>query len=359
MGLERTLAVLNGLDDDYQTEVFLPVIRQIEQLSGKSYQDDQKSFRVLADHIKAATFLLAEGLEPSNVERGYVLRRLIRRGIRYSRNLEIKTGFTQKISESVIEIYKERYPELVENKDFIFKELHKEEEKFNQTLEKGEKQFKKIAQEGDRISGEEAFDLYQTYGFPLEMTKELAGEHNLSVDEDGFHKELKQHQEKSRIAAGKFKSGLADHSEQTTKYHTATHLLLASLRKVLGENIEQKGSNITPERIRFDFSYPQKLTDDQIKQIEDLVNQKIKEDLPVSVEEMTLDEAKEKGVTGVFESKYGEKVKVYYVGDKSDPFSAEICAGPHMERTGDLGAFKIVKEESSSSGVRRVKAILE
>ena len=360
MGLERMLAVLKGLDDDYQTDLFLPIIKKTEELSGKKYKENKKAFRVLADHIKAAVFLLSEKLEPSNTERGYILRRLIRRAIRYSKDLDIEIGFTQKLAEEVVEIYKEEYPEVIDNKEFIFRELHKEEEKFNQTLEKGEKEFQKIAQKGEKISAKESFNLYQTYGFPLEMTKELADEHGLSVDEDGFKKELEKHQELSRTAAaGKFKSGLADHSEQTTKYHTATHLLLASLRQVLGKDIEQRGSNITSERLRFDFSYPEKLTDEQIKQVEELVNQKIKEDLPVVMEEMSLEEAKKRGILGVFDSKYGEKVKVYYIGDKNNPFSAEICAGPHVEKIGCLGTFKITKEESSSSGVRRIKAVLE
>jgi len=378
MGVERTISVLNGKKDTFDNELFYPIFQKIEELSGKKYNPSQPSLnlrggeeggvtramRIVADHIKAATFILAEGLEPSNVERGYVLRRLIRRAIRYGKQLGINETFTFKVAQVVIEIYQEIYPELRQRKDFIINQLVKEEEKFRETLERGLKQFEKIISQGS-ISGKDAFDLYQTYGFPIEMTAELAKEKNISVDEKEFIEELKRHQELSRAGAEqKFKGGLADHSEQVIKYHTAAHLVLAALRHVLGDHVSQKGSNITAERLRFDFSHPQKMTSEEIKKVEDLVNEKIAADLPVKIEEMSLEEAKAQGATGVFESKYGEQVKVYTVTDPETsselaPFSREICGGPHVERTGILGRFKIVKEESSSAGIRRIKAILE
>jgi len=378
MGVERTISVLNGKKDTFDNELFYPIFQKIEELSGKKYNPSQPSLnlrggeeggvtramRIVADHIKAATFILAEGLEPSNVERGYVLRRLIRRAIRYGKQLGINETFTFKVAQVVIEIYQEIYPELRQRKDFIINQLVKEEEKFRETLERGLKQFEKIISQGS-ISGKDAFDLYQTYGFPIEMTAELAKEKNISVDEKEFVEELKRHQELSRAGAEqKFKGGLADHSERVIKYHTAAHLVLAALRHVLGDHVSQKGSNITAERLRFDFSHPQKMTSEEIKKVEDLVNEKIAADLPVKIEEMSLEEAKAQGATGVFESKYGEQVKVYTVTDPETsselaPFSREICGGPHVERTGILGRFKIVKEESSSAGIRRIKAILE
>ncbi len=380
MGVERTTAVLNGLKNVFETDVFLPIILEIKKIAGisnkpldsfdelynpgqlvqreieglKEKAEKERAVRIIADHIKAATFILAEGLEPSNVERGYVLRRLIRRAVRYGKQLGINDIFTFKVVQVVIDIYHDIYPELKENKNFIEEQLVREEEKFRDTLERGLKEFEKLSKDG--ISGKEAFDLYQTYGFPLEITVDLAREKGVIVDEKEFTKELEQHQELSRTATqGTFKSGLADHSEQVIKYHTAAHLMLAALRKVLGGHVSQKGSNITAERLRFDFSHPEKMTPEQIKQVEDLVNEKIQEDLPVEMEEMSLEEAKKQGAMGVFESKYGEKVKVYTI----DNFSKEICGGPHAKSTGILGKFKITKEESSSAGVRRIKAILE
>ncbi len=363
MGVERTIAVLNGLEDNYLTDCFLPIIKKIEELSGKKYgedKEDTRAMRIIADHIKASVFIIADGIIPSNIEQGYVLRRLIRRAIRYGRILGIQ-NFTTKIAEPVFEIYND-YELLKKNKKKIIQELKKEEEKFLKTLEKGIKIFEKIANESkEEISGKDAFLLYQSYGFPLEMTIELAKERGIKVDEKGFKEELKKHQELSRTASeGRFKSGLADNSEATTKLHTATHLLLAALRKVLkDENIIQKGSNITSERLRFDFSFPRKLTKEELEAVEALVNEKIKEGLEVKREEMTLEEAKAKGAIGVFENKYGEKVSVYTIGPDEAPFSKEICAGPHVSNTKELGKFKIIKEESSSAGVRRIKAILE
>ncbi|MEK7482304.1 MAG: alanine--tRNA ligase, partial [Patescibacteria group bacterium] len=357
MGLERVAMILQGKDNVYETELFTLIIEKIAEISGALYLGNEKPFRIIADHIKAATFLLAERLTPSNTERGYVLRRLIRRAIRYGRLLGIEKNFTASIAETVIKIYENVYPELRDNQEFIFDELLKEEDKFSVTLSKGLKEFEKTVKEN--ISGKEAFDLYQSYGFPIEMTAEMAREKNAAVDEQGFQEELKKHQELSRTAsAGQFKSGLADSSEQTTKYHTATHLLLAALRQILGDSVEQKGSNITSERLRFDFNFNRKLSDSELKQIEDLVNEKIQADLPVVCEEMETDKAKEQGAIGVFGHKYADRVKVYTIG-QADVCSKEICAGPHAGRTGSLGVFKIIKEEAVSAGARRIKAILQ
>ncbi len=352
MGVERTTAVLNNCKSVYETDLFKPIIDKIKELSKK---EDTKAERIIADHLRAATFVLAEKIVPSNIERGYILRRLIRRAIRFGRILEMEKGFTKEIVEVVIDNYKDEYPELEKNKDFIFEELEKEEERFMKTLEAGLKVFNKLAKEGD-ISGEKAFLLFQSYGFPLEMTVELAKERELKVDVDGFHKAYKKHQEISRVGAEKeFKGGLADSSYETTKLHTATHLLAEALRRVLKRDIVQKGSNITPERLRFDFNFDRKLTDEEIKKIEDLVNEKIKEGLPVIKKEMTLEEAKKIGAQGVFEGKYGEKVFVYFIND----FSKEICGGPHVKNTKELGEFKIVKQKSIAAGVRRIKAIVK
>ncbi len=353
MGIERTLAVLNGYNNVYEIELLKPLIKKMEEISGRKYQDENiRPFRIIADHVRAAVFILAEGLEPSNVERGYVLRRLIRRAVRYGKQSGIKEAFTSKAAQAVIDIYKDIYPELRDRKDFIEEQLTREEGKFGETLEKGLKQFEKK----EKISGKDAFDLYQTYGFPLEMTVELAKEKGIAVDKEEFDRELKKHQETSRASAEqKFKGGLADHSEEVVKYHTAAHLMLAALRQTLGEHVVQKGSNITAERLRFDFSHPEKLTPEQIKTVEDIVNRQIEKDLPVKMEEMTLEEAKKENAMGVFEARYGERVKVYSIGD----FSKEICGGPHAQNTGILGKFKIAKEEASSAGVRRIKAILE
>ncbi|MDO8524215.1 MAG: alanine--tRNA ligase [bacterium] len=354
MGLERTTMVLQGKSNVYETELFTPIINRISEISGKQYEENTKSFRIIADHIKASVFILADGLVPSNTERGYVLRRLIRRAIRYGKLLGIESAFTGEIAKVIIAMYENVYPELKENQEFILNELQKEEERFLTCLDRGLKEFEKINM--PIISGEEVFNLYQTYGFPLEITREIAKEKDKEIDEKGFQEELKKHQELSRTAsAGQFKSGLADDSEQTTKYHTATHLMLAALRQVLGGDVQQKGSNITSERIRFDFSFERKLTPEEIKKVEDLVNEQIKKELPVVCREMETQKAFDEGATGVFGHKYPEKVKVYSAGE----FSKEICAGPHVENTKTLGVFKIIKEEASSAGVRRIKAILQ
>jgi len=356
MGVERTLSVMNNIKDDYLTELFYPLIQELEKLSKKKYEET-KEMRIIADHIKAATFILAENIEPSNTEQGYVLRRLIRRAVRHGKTLMIYNNFTKILANIVIGIYKE-YPELEENKEFILKEIDKEETRFRETLASGLNYFNKIIQKsGKIISGEDAFLLYQSYGFPIEMTQELAKEKGLKIDLEGYKKEFEKHQELSRTATeGRFKSGLADNSEETTKLHTATHILNQALRIVLNQpDLHQKGSNITAERARFDFSFDRKLTPEELKKVEDLVNQKIKEKLIVKKEELTLDQARKAGAQGAFEHKYGEKVFVYSIGN----FSKEICMGPHVKNTQELGKFKITKEEASSAGVRRIKAILE
>ncbi len=366
MGLERTLAVLNGKETIYQTDLFELIILKIKELAGKiCYKDkpcsdeDKKAIRIIADHLRAVTFIMGEhkNITPSNIGQGYIVRRLIRRAIRFGKKLGIeKTNWLKEIAEVVIEKYKDIYPELEKNKNLILSELNKEEEKFTLTLENGLKEFSKL----QIISGKDAFNLYQTYGFPIEITEELAKEKGIKVDVEEFKNELEKHQELSRTAsAGMFKGGLADNSEQTTKLHTVAHLMLAGLRKVLGAEVLQKGSNITAERLRFDFSWKEKMTSEQINFVENFVNDIIKKDMPVVCEEMTLEKAKEFNAMGVFESKYGDKVKVYTIGESDNIVSREICGGPHVENTGILGKFKISKEESSSSGVRRIKAILE
>ena len=356
-GVERIISALNKLEDDYLIDCFKGIIKKTEDLTAKKYKNYQKEMRIIADHIKASVFIISDGISPSNKEQGYILRRLIRRAIVNMNKLGVKKNFEiSEIGEKVIEVYKD-YSNLQKNKIQILNELKKEEKKFLETLERGLNLFNKLAKNKKIISGKNAFLLYQSYGFPIEMTEELAKEKKIKIDIEDFKKEQKKHQELSKTAAkGKFKSGLADHSESTTKLHTAAHLLLSSLRKVLkNENIIQKGSNITPERLRLDFSFPRKLTESEIKQTEKLVNDKIKESIDVIKEEMPLEEAKKRGALGIFQEKYGKKVFVYSINN----FSKEICAGPHIKNTKELGHFKIIKEESSSSGVRRIKAVLE
>lgn len=364
LGLERMTAVMNGWDDNYKTDLFGNLINRLEELSGRRYgssTETTKAMRVVADHIKAATFIIGDdkGIAPSNTDQGYVVRRLIRRALRYAKMLEIQEkDLAAQLSRIVIKDYQDVYPELANNEAFIIDSLSQEEEKFMQTLERGLKEFIKLSS-GD-ISGSEAFNLYQSYGFPLEMTEEMAQEKGIKVDKNGFLLELKKHQDLSRTAAaGKFKGGLADAGEETTKLHTATHLLLSALRQVLGDHVYQRGSNITPERLRLDFNHPDKLTPEQLTKIEELVNSAIKSDYSVTYEEMSVEEAKNQGAMGVFSSKYGEKVTVYTVGRQDETFSKEICGGPHVQRTGELGHFRIQKEEASSAGVRRIKAVLE
>ena len=355
-GLERATAILNNLDNVYDTDLFIPIIDEIKKLSGvKNPNLEQlKSIRIVSDHIRSAIFIMGDdlGICPSNVNQGYVVRRLIRNAIRHGKLLGIKDVFTFKIAEVVIKEMSEFYPELSKNKDFIINQLVEEEEKFIKTLENGLKEFNKL----EKITGSDAFKLYSTYGFPLEMTIDLIKEKALTFNINEFHKEFEKHKELSRTASsGMFKGGLADHSEIVTKYHTATHLLHQALRETLGEHVEQRGSNLTAERMRFDFSHPDKLTPDQLQMIEDLVNEKIKESLPILCELKPIDEAKKCGAIGLFGNKYGEQVNVYAIGD----FSKEICGGPHVQNTFELGHFKIIKEESASAGVRRIKAVLE
>ncbi len=359
MGVERTVAMLEHKKSIYDIEVFSPIIKKIRKIAKIQEPDkkQEKSIRIITDHLKAATFILAEGIIPSNLDRGYVLRRLIRRAIRHGRFLGIN-NFAKKIVEEVIKIYQKDkdYKYLEKNRDFIFVELEKEEQKFLNTLEKGMKKFEQLVKDKEKISGKDAFLLFQSYGFPLEMTQEMAREKNLEVDVRGFHKELEKHQQISRQATEKrFKAGLADITKETTKLHTATHLLHQALRDVLGKQVQQKGSNITKERLRFDFSYDKKLTEEQIKEIEKIVNDKIKQALPVKKQEMTPAEAKKQGALSFFEEKYGKKVFVYSIGN----YSKEVCAGPHVKNTKELGKFRIIKEEGIGTGVRRIKAVLE
>ncbi|MCF7835854.1 MAG: alanine--tRNA ligase [Candidatus Marinimicrobia bacterium] len=331
MGLERLAMVVQKTKNIFETDLFAPIL---EATNGN---------RIIADHMRGSVFLVSDGIKPSNLGAGYILRRLIRRAYRHSKMSNIK------IAEKVIEIYGEFYPELKTNKEEVIREIIQEEEKFGKTLEKGEKELQRL---GEKVSGKEAFVLFSTYGYPVELIEE-AGK---KIDRQEFEAEMEKHQELSRTAsAGMFKGGLVDDNEETTKLHTAAHLLLAALRKVLGSHVEQKGSNITSERLRFDFSHPEKLTDEQKEEIEKLVNEQIGKDLPVTCEEMSPEEAKKDGAVGSFEHKYGDKVKVYAI----DNFSKEICGGPHVEKTGVLGKFKIKKEKASSAGVRRIKAVLE
>ena len=365
MGLERTNCILQGKTSVYLTEVFQPIINKIEELSNYKYGDDEekdKSVRIIADHSRASVFILGDqkGVTPSNLGAGYVLRRLIRRAVRHGRKLGIEDAFLAKIAETVVENFKCAYPELEQNKEKIYNELTAEENKFRETLRKGEVEFQKLLPNLMKnpqkvIPGRVAFRLYDTFGFPIELTQELADENGFTVDVEGFKEAEKKHQELSRSqSAGTFKGGLAEQSEITTKYHTATHLLQQALVNVLGDHVAQKGSNITAERMRFDFTHPQPMTKEEIQQVEDIVNEQIKRDLPVTMEIMDLEEAKNSGARALFGEKYETKVKVYTIGD----FSKEVCGGPHVEHTGLIGTFKIAKEQSSSAGVRRIRAVI-
>lgn len=363
MGLERTVCVLNGFKSVYETDVFAPIIKKLEELSGKNYLESDlvtRAMRIVADHVRSAVFLIGDemGIVPSNVDQGYVLRRLIRRAVRFGNRLGLGKGDLINVAQEYINIYGEVYSELTQNSNKIIEELTKEEEKFLRTLVAGEKEFARVADRltGDTIDGATAFKLYDTYGFPLEMTVEFARERGLSVDEKGFEACFAEHQKLSHDASGqRFKGGLADSGEATTNLHTATHLLQASLRRVLGDEVAQKGSNITPERLRFDFSFHRPMSQEEVKQVEQLVNDAINAKIPVVCEELPIQQARERGAIGLFGDKYGEVVKVYTIGD----VSMEMCGGPHAQNTGDLGRFVITKEQSSSSGVRRIKAELK
>ncbi len=377
-GFDRMLLFLNGLDDGYKTDLFLPVISALEKASGKVYDnggEDRKAMRIVADHTRTAVMLIGDdqGVLPSNTGAGYVLRRLMRRAIRYCRQIGLNGEALLSCAKIFIEdIYGEAYPLLIKNEKYILDEIKKEADRFEATLAQGIKEFDKCVTSLQRknefmsksnpdyvnetvIGGKQAFRLYDTYGFPLELTEELAREHNLTVDRAGFDEAFKEHREKSRVLeAGQFKGGLESHSQTATYYHTATHLLLAALKQVCSPDICQKGSNINEERLRFDFNFSRKLTDEEVARVEELVNGQIKLDIPVVMQEMTLEEAKNLGFTGVFDSKYGEVVKTYSIGE----FSREICGGPHAEHTGLLGTFKISKQENVSAGVKRIKAVL-
>ena len=363
MGLERTICMINGYKSVYETDLFSDIIEKIAQLSGKPYGEDEQStraMRIIADHIRTATFLMGDekGIVPSNVDQGYVLRRLIRRSVRFARQINVDSKELVTISKMYIDKYKKYYPELEQNESKVLEELAKEEEKFSKTLENGIKELEKVLtyMKNGVLNGKTAFRLYDTFGFPIEMTQEICKEKGYEVDLEGYKVAEAEHIKKSQAGAEqKFKGGLADSSEQTTYLHTATHLLLGSLQKLLSKDIHQKGSNITAERLRFDFNFDRPLTEEEKKMIEDNVNKAIKEDVKVVCEEMTVEQAREAGAEGVFGSKYGDIVKVYTMGD----YDKEICGGPHAEHTGQLGEFKIIKEQSSSAGIRRIKAVID
>ena len=358
MGVERITAVLEGVSDNYKSSIWSDVIDLICEISNLPYEGNEESMRIIADHIRTSVFISADpaGIKPSNTDQGYILRRLIRRAIRHAKklNIDINSNWEERIAKLIINKYRNYYKEIDENEEIVLNVLKEEKNRFNKTLERGLKEFNKVCNKD--IDGEIAFHLYDTYGFPIELTAELALEHNINVDIEGFKEKFKHHQELSRTAsAGKFKGGLAGNSEIETKYHTATHLLNAALKIVVGEDVHQKGSNITEERMRFDFSCDHKLTDEEKRKVEDLVNEWINEGLDVTRKEMTKKEALNSGAECEFIDKYPDIVTVYYIGD----VSKELCGGPHVENTKELGTFKIVKEEASSAGVRRIKAILE
>jgi len=369
-GLERILAILNGYDDNYLTDIWWPIIKKIEKISGKEYDQNKKEMRIIADHVKAAAMIMADDkkIVPSRNGAGYIVRRLVRRAVRYGKMLGIEKSFMLNIAETVIETYKDIYGEVGRNKNFVLIELAREEEKFRKTLDKGLKVFNKFTDffwgdesEDDSkvLLGKQVFDLYQSFGFPIEMIKEEAKSRGITVDTDGFDECVEKHKKLSQTAsAGMFKSGLADHSEATTKLHTVAHLLQSALRKVLGEHVEQRGSNINPERLRFDFSHPDKMTDEQIAEVENIVNKIIEKNLDVIREETSPEEAKNGGALGLFDSKYGNTVSVFTIKDRDQIISKEICAGPHVSKTGEIGKFKIKKEQSSSRGIRRIKAVV-
>ena len=363
LGVERVTAILEGYTDNYKSSVWKDVIEKIEEISGLRYtEENARSMRIIADHIRAIVMISGDnaGIKPSNTDQGYILRRLIRRMIRYAKklNIDINSNWEQELATLIINKYSKYYTELEKNKNDILETVKNEKIKFNRTLEKGLKEFEKAVNnlEGDLINKDIAFRLYDTFGFPIELTEELVGEMNLKVDVEGFKQKFKEHQEKSRAGAEqKFKGGLASTGEMETKYHTATHLLNAALKQVLGDHVHQKGSNITAERMRFDFSHSAKMTDEEKQKAEELVNQYIEQAIPVEKMEMKKEEALSLGAEAMFIEKYGDIVTVYKIGD----VSLELCGGPHVENTSKLGHFKIKKEEASSAGVRRIKAILE
>lgn len=361
LGFERLLLIGNGVSNVYETDLFRPIIEKIETVTGKTYNEKtMKSFRVLADHIRAASFILADpkSIEPSNADQGYILRRLIRRAIRMCLQLGVEDNMLLELAQVVIDDYQVSYPQLKKAESTILLELDKEYKKFSKTLSSGLKVANKYfeALENEELSGEAAFKLYDTYGFPLELTMELAEEMGKSVDRQGFEQCFKMHQEKSRSSAvGKFKGGLAENNDMSVKLHTATHLLHQALREVLGESVQQRGSHINGERLRFDFSFDRKVTKEELVAVEAIVNDVIDQNLAINMSEMTVEQAKNLGAIGLFDAKYGDLVKVYSIGS----FSLEICGGPHAKNTSELKHFRIVKEQSSSAGVRRIKAVID
>ncbi len=364
MGFERLVQVLGEVGSVYDTDMFLPIIEKIETISGKKYKENEKEFRVVADHMRGSAFLIVDGILPSNMERGYILRRLLRRSIRYARILSLPENWYSELVDTITERYKEDYPGLLEKKESVLTVISEENAKFLKTLERGIKELNKLTE----IDAKKAFDIFQTYGFPLEMIQEELEKKGLSVDEKEFQKEFEAHQEKSRaglekkfgghglaLDTGELKAGSEEDIKKVTGYHTATHLLHQALRQVLGEHVSQRGSDINADRMRFDFTHDEKMTPEQKEEVENIVNEKIKEDLEIKMEEMPFKKAQEEGALAFFRGKYPEIVKVYSIGS----FSKEVCGGPHVARTGELGHFRIKKEESSSAGVRRVRALLE
>lgn len=363
MGVERVTAILQGKASCYDTEIFAPLFAKLDELRGiETPAERTRSERIIVEHMRAATFIMGDGVTPGKVDQAYVLRRIIRRAIREAMKLELNKSFTVAMAQVVIDNYKDVYSELALNEKIILEEFEREERQFASALDRGTKEFEKLIArvpahiERKVISGKNAFNLYETYGFPIELTVEMAAEKGFTVDMEGYQKAFEKHQELSRQGAEqKFKGGLADHSDETARLHTATHMLHKALRIVLGDHVAQKGSNITAERLRFDFSHPDKMTPEQIAEVQKIVNEQIRRELPVICEEMTVDEARAAGAIGLFGDKYGERVKVYSIGD----YSKEICGGPHAQNSKDLGEFIIQKEESSSRGVRRIKAIIK
>ncbi|MFH1656342.1 MAG: alanine--tRNA ligase [Candidatus Nealsonbacteria bacterium] len=356
IGFERLLSVLDNKDSGYETDLFVPIIKKLEKITDKKYEGYKKEFRIIADHIRGSVFLISDKVLPSNLGKGYILRRILRRAIRYGNIIKAEKNFLNVLVEEVIKNYKDFYPEIESNKDNIIDVIKNEEEKFEKTLEKGIKQFQKIIKENKIIKGKDIFYLYETHGFPLELTEEIAKEKGIKIDKKGFEEALKKHQQISRAGVEKKFGGVGKSADyQSTKLHTTTHLLHQALRDVLGSDVQQMGSDINSERLRFDFSYTKKMTDEEIKKVENIVNQKIEQDLEVKKEEMSYDQAIKSGALAFFKEKYPEKVNVYSVG----LFSKEICAGPHVKKTFELGKFEIIKEQSSGAGIRRIKAVLK
>jgi len=358
-GLERLICILQNKKSDYQTDLFLPIMEEIKEMSLKNSLDDNKESRIIADHIRGACFLIADGVLPGKEDRGYVLRRIIRRAMRYGRSMEMEKDFLIPLAKVVISFYQDIYPDLIKKQNEILTIIQDEQEKFNQTLNQGLKKIKKIIQENllekkDYLEADIVFHLYDTYGFPLELTKEIAIENNLKIDDESFQKKFKEHQDISRAGVKSKFGGVGEWGERVASHHSATHLLHQALRLVLGDHVQQAGSDLTPERIRFDFTHQQKMTESEIKKVEEIVNEKIKENLEIKMEEMIYSQAIDSGALAFFKEKYPEKVKVYSIGE----FSKEICAGPHAKNTKELGEFKIIKEKASGAGIRRIKAVL-